>query len=92
MSSERRQFPRLELSEHAYAVDAGGRELGKVSQASGGGMLIRAKDAAAVAGLQPGDHFQVRIMEPDSQTANTIDVVVRFVRPGELGVEFVTGA
>ena len=35
-NSDRRRFARLELSDDAIAVDKSGRELGKVTQASGG--------------------------------------------------------
>jgi hypothetical protein len=91
MSLERRQFPRLELSEDAYAVDAQGRELGKVRIVSGGGMQITGPGPDFAAGYRTGQPLRVTIMEPGSQTAHTIDVVVRHTRGADLGVEFVTG-
>jgi len=89
VNNERRQFPRLHLTENTYAVDANGRELGKVSEASGGGMLIRVADEKH--GLNVGDRVQLSVLEPKSQTSNTIDVLVRYVKGNEVGVEFVTG-
>ncbi|MBI2682148.1 MAG: PilZ domain-containing protein [Acidobacteriales bacterium] len=91
MSLERRQFPRLQLSEDAIAVDANGRELGKVVLAGGGGMQITGGSAAVAASVKVGDQIRVTIMEPKAQTSNTIDVIVRHVAGPVLGVEFVTG-
>jgi hypothetical protein len=38
-----------------------------------------------------GARLQVNILEPASNAAHTIDVVVRYCQPGALGVEFVSG-
>jgi hypothetical protein len=89
--TNRRRFHRLELSEDAYAVDGSGRELGKVRQAGGGGMLIDAATPAIAKSLNPGDRVAVTIMEPKSQTSNSIDVIVRYKDGQQIGVEFVTG-
>jgi hypothetical protein len=88
---DRRQFKRLELSEDAYAVDGTGRELGKVRQAGGGGMLIDAATPAIAKSMNPGDRVAVTIMEPKSQTSHSIDVVVRYKDGQQVGVEFITG-
>ena len=42
MSQERRQFPRLKLPADTLAVDESFRQLGKVEEAGGGGLTIRA--------------------------------------------------
>jgi hypothetical protein len=93
MSINRRQYDRLQLSEAAYAVDESGRQLGKVSQASGGGMLIIAKDAGGYTSEaeapEIGTRFTVTIMEPYTQTSNTVDVIVRYKDGAKVGVEFV---
>jgi hypothetical protein len=92
MSIDRRQFERLKLSEDAFAVDANGKELGKVSQAGGGGMLIiSAQSPEAAQSLRPGERILVTVMEPKSQTANSIDVIVRYRNGAQVGVEFITG-
>jgi hypothetical protein len=88
---ERRQFKRIDLSEDAYAVDGSGRELGKVRQAGGGGMLIEAATPAIAKSLHLGDRIAVTIMEPKSQTSNAIDVIVRYKDGQQVGVEFITG-
>ncbi len=90
-ASDRRQFQRLDLSDHAIAVDASGRELGHVSQASGGGMTVVPKSAEIAASLKPGEHIQITVMEPPSQTRNTIDMVVRYSSKDSIGLEFVGG-
>jgi hypothetical protein len=88
---DRRQFQRLPLTDDAVAVDKDGRELGKVSQASGGGMMIKPANRGVADSLSMGQQLQVTIMEPASQTANTIDVVVRYHDGEKIGFEFVTG-
>jgi hypothetical protein len=87
---DRRSFQRIPLTDHAIAVDQSGRELGKVSQASGGGMMIHPNREVADS-LSLGQRLQVTIMEPDTQTSNTIDVVVRYHDGEKIGFEFVTG-
>ena len=93
MSINRRQYDRLQLSEAAYAVGEDGRQLGKVSQASGGGMLIIAADGKGYTSEADapavGARFTVTIMEPNSQTSHTVDVVVRYKDGAKVGVEFV---
>jgi hypothetical protein len=91
MGIERRQFPRLQLSELAYAVDDSGRELGKVSQASGGGMLIKTASETLAGSFKVGDKLRITIIEPGSQASNTIDIVIRYIDKKVMGVEFVTG-
>jgi hypothetical protein len=87
---DRRQFKRIPV-EGAVAIDSDGRELGKVSQASGGGMMIYPPNRDIADSLTLGQRLQVTIMEPDSQTANTIDVVIRYHDGEKIGFEFVTG-
>lgn len=93
MSINRRQFDRLQLSEAAYAVVEDGRQLGKVMQAGGGGMLVITSDSGGYTAEAPapevGERITLTIMEPHSQTANTIDVVVRYKDGAKVGVEFV---
>jgi hypothetical protein len=88
---DRRNFQRIHLTDHAVAVDSSGRELGKVSQAGGGGMMIKPPNKGVADTLSMGQRLQVTIMEPDTQTKHTIDVVVRYHDGEKIGVEFVTG-
>jgi len=93
MSINRRQFDRLQISEAAYAVDESGRQLGKVGQASGGGMLIITRDAggysAEAEAPEVGERFTVTIMEPHTQTSNVLDVIVRYKEGAKVGLEFI---
>jgi hypothetical protein len=87
---ERRQFERLDLSEDALVKDERGQRLGRVTQASGGGMLIALE--VPVEQFALGSRMRVTISEPATQAEeHTIDVVVRYRQPGAIGVEFVTG-
>lgn len=85
----RRRFERLQLPADAVAMDDSGRRLGLVSQAGGGGMLIRLEVAPEEFAI--GSHLRVNVREPARNINHTMDVVVRYVHSGSLGVEFVTG-
>lgn len=93
MSINRRQFDRLQLTDAAYAVGEDGRQLGKVSQAGGGGMLILTADAQGYTAEAPapevGERLTLTIMEPATQTSSRVDVVVRYRERDRVGVEFV---
>jgi hypothetical protein len=90
LTVERRQFERLPLPDHALAIAEDGRELGQVSEASGGGMMIQCTPEVAKS-FQVGQRMRVTVVEPGSQTRNVIDVVVRYVEKSAIGMEFVTG-
>jgi hypothetical protein len=89
---DRRQFQRLELSEDAIAVDKTGRELGKVTQASGGGIMVIPKSNSVSDSLKQGERIEITVMEPASQTRHTIDMVVRYSSPEKIGLEFIGGS
>jgi len=84
---ERRQFPRLPLPEDAYAVDAEGTNLGRVTHAAGGGMLIHT-DAAHAERWKVGEQLRLTVVEPNNKVSNTIDVVVRYRHGNDVGVQF----
>ena len=88
---DRRQFQRLTLSDDAIAVDKDGRELGKVTQASGGGMMVIPKSADISKSRAQGERLQITVREPGSQTQHTMDMVVRYCSPQKIGLEFVAG-
>lgn len=87
--SNRRQFPRLELSEDALAIDENGRELGKVLETGGGGMLITTHSGEIADSLAVGKNLRITIHEPGSQTSNKLDTVVRHRKGLKIGVQFV---
>lgn len=91
MGRERRQFERLELPDDAVAIDDSGRELGRVAQAGGGGMLIHTGSEKAAAGFQPGQKLRITVVEPRSDNRHTLSVVVRYSKGPDVGVEFAGG-
>src|SRR5512136_2675320 len=91
MSKERRQFPRLDLSEDAYAVNESGQTLGRVRIVGGGGMQIAAASNLVMEQLPVGRRLRIQVIEPSSQASHTLDIVVRSRRERSVGVEFVGG-
>src|SRR5437667_11082062 len=86
---DRRQFPRLGLSEDAFAVDEkDGSQLGRVAEAGGGGFLIYPATPEAIKKLSVGNRLRITVKEPGSQAASTIDVEVRYRKGEALGVQF----
>ena len=88
MSREKRRFERLALPEDAVAVDDSGRNLGRVSQAGGGGLCIHTGSEKAAAGFEPGQHLRITVVEPKTDNRHTLRVVVRYRRGEAVGVEF----
>ena len=85
----RRQFPRLEISEEARVYDENGRELGKVSQVSGNGMNIEAGSREIAQSLEPGRRMRITVLEPGSRATNVLEVIVHRSDGDKLGMEFV---
>ena len=79
---EQRRFERLQLPEDALALDDAGRELGRVSHAGGGGMLIHTGSEKAEASFQLGQRLRITVVEPGKDNRHTLSVVVRY-RKGE---------
>jgi hypothetical protein len=92
MANERRQFPRLSLSEDAYAVDDTGQTLGRVRIVGGGGMEISAASSLVADQLTVGRRLRIEVLEPSIQGSHTFDVEVRSRRERFVGLEFVGGA
>ena len=88
---DRRRFDRIELTEDAHAIDENGRELGKVRQAGGGGMLIIIAGYEVAQSLHTGEKMRITVVEPSTKTSHTIDVIVRYCDKNQIGCEFVTG-
>jgi PilZ domain len=83
----RRRFERLSLPEEAIALDQAGHHLGRVCQVSGGGFLIY--PALAVARMPVGQRMTITVVEPPSNTSNSVNVEVRYHNRGAVGVSFV---
>jgi len=91
MSNERRQFPRLDLSEDAYAVDESGQTLGKIRSVGGGGMQIAAASNLVAEQMKEGRRLRIEIIEPKNDVTHTLDVIVRSRRDRTVGLEFLGG-
>lgn len=92
MSPERRQFPRLKIPADTLAVDESFRQLGKVEEAGGGGLTIRADSEEHLAGLEPGRKLKLSIVEASGQVLHSVEVVVRYRNGTTVGVEFASSS
>jgi len=88
---DRRRFRRLEMTDNALVVDGAGKELGRVSQASGGGMMILTATMEIADSLKIGQELLVCVIEPENDVQTKIDIIVRYKEKDMVGVEFVTG-
>ena len=89
---EKRAFPRFDISEQAIVTDEKGATLGHVEKVGGGGMTLRAESAGVAQKLEPGHALRVTIVEPNNKVSNTLDVVIRYRKDNEIGVQFVSGS
>jgi hypothetical protein len=90
MDIDRRRFERLTIPEDAVAVDENGRQLGRVVEAGGGGMLVAIESAELARDLHVGRCLRVTIVEPTSGTATVMDVEVKYATPNGVGMEFIS--
>ncbi len=90
-SSDRRAFRRFDIRAEAVALNEQGIQLGRVSEAGGGGMNIEADSDEIAAQLTLGRRLTITVFEPSNDAHHTIDVVVRHKNGRTTGVEFVTG-
>jgi len=86
--SNRRRFPRLDVSEEARVYDENGRELGRVAQVSGNGMNIDAASLPVAQSLESGRRLRITVVEPGSRATTVLDVVVRQRDGAKVGMEF----
>jgi hypothetical protein len=86
---DRRRFSREELTESAIAVDDSGFHLGRVSQASGGGMQVQAASEEAKRRMPIGARLHITIVEPRTGTSNAMNVEVRYIDNDSVGMQFV---
>jgi hypothetical protein len=87
--ANRRQFPRLAISEEARVYDENGRELGKVSEVSGNGMNIETTSRELAESLEPGRRMRITVLEPGSRATNVLDIIVHLSDGNKVGMEFV---
>ena len=84
---ERRKFIRLDLSENVRALDAKGRDIGRVEKVGAGGMQIRLADNVPGDQFGAGSHIDISIVEPGN-VRNQFKVEVRVCEGKLLGVQF----
>ena len=84
---ERRQFIRLDLNENVRALDAKGRDIGRVEKVGAGGMQIRLADGVPEGQFTTGSTIDISIVEPGN-VRNQFKVEVRVCEGKLLGVQF----
>ena len=87
--ANRRKHERLDVTEPAVALDPAGHEIGRVLQASGGGVTVESPTEDQAARFEIGERLRITILEPGPKTRNTMDMVVRRRSGKLLGFEFV---
>ena len=86
-TDERRKFIRLDLSENVRALDAKGRDIGRVEKVGAGGMQIRLEDTVPENQFGTGSTIDISIVEPGN-VRNQFKVEVRVCEGKLLGVQF----
>lgn len=84
---ERRKFIRLDLNENVRALDAKGRDIGRVEKVGAGGMQIRLSEDVPEAQFGHGAQMDISIVEPGN-VRNQFKVEVRVCEGKLLGVQF----
>ena len=87
-SRERRAFGRLDVPATAFAVDAQGKEMGRVAETSGGGLLLDPASPWARLGLVKGQQLVISIVEPATGNKTDVRVEVRRVNTQSIGLRF----
>jgi hypothetical protein len=85
---ERRKFERVGVPAAAFAMDAMGHEMGRVSETSGGGLRLSPASPWARLSLTKGQQLTLTIVEP--ATGNSTDVYVEVTHSGSqtIGLRF----
>lgn len=87
---QRRQFPRVKITEQAVAVNDRGLQLGKVKEVGAGGMMITAASQEALMLMPVGRKLRINVIEPGSKTTTPLTVEILYVRNNDVGVKFTT--
>jgi hypothetical protein len=85
---DRRQFERLELPATAFALNMLGKDLGRIVEIGGGGLLIDPASPWARLSLVKGQQLVVTVVEPASGNQTDVGVEVRHVRAHRIGLRF----
>lgn len=85
---ERREYERVNLFSAAFATNAQGHELGRVTDVSGGGMLLEPASPWARKNLVQGQQLVVTVTELSSGNQTDMYVGVRYVDSIKIGLRF----
>lgn len=85
---QRRQFPRVKVTEQAVAVNDRGLQLGKVKEVGAGGMMITAASQEALMLMPVGRKMRINVIEPGSKTTTPLSIEILYVRNNDVGVKF----
>ncbi len=85
---QRRQFPRVKVTENTVAVNDRGLQLGKVKEVGAGGMMITAASEEALMLMPVGRKMRINVIEPGTKTTTPLTVEVLYVRNNDVGVKF----
>ncbi len=86
--SDRREFGRVELPATAFAVNMLGKELGRVVEVSGGGLLLNPATPWARISFQKGQQLVLAIVEPTTGNQTDVAVEVCYIRSHYIGLRF----
>jgi hypothetical protein len=78
----------MEVPATAFARDAMGNELGRVSETSGGGLLLEPASPWARLALVKGQQLMLTIVEPATGNETDVYVEVRRINSGSIGLRF----
>jgi hypothetical protein len=85
---DRRQFERVELPATAFALNVLGKDLGRVVEIGGGGLLLDPASPWARLSLVKGQQLVVTVVEPGTGNQTDVGVEVRHVRAHRIGLRF----
>ena len=85
---DRRKFERVELPATAFALNVLGKDLGRVVEIGGGGLLLDPASPWARLSLVKGQQLVVTVVEPGTGNQTDVGVEVRHVRAHRIGLRF----
>ncbi|MGA3127829.1 MAG: PilZ domain-containing protein [Candidatus Korobacteraceae bacterium] len=85
---DRRQFERVELPATAFALNVLGKDLGRVVEIGGGGLLLDPASPWARLSLVKGQQLVVTVVEPATGNQTDVGVEVRHIRAHRIGLRF----
>jgi hypothetical protein len=85
---ERRKFERVGVPAAAFALDVHGKEMGRVAETSGGGLLLDPASPWARLALVKGQQLMLTVVEPATGNKTDVYVEVRRINTQSIGLRF----